>query len=91
MSDRCAITVTIKNRLGLHARPAMALVDTASQYPCSVRIRKGDESVDGKSVMEIMLLVATRGTKLEIVTEGDGAADCSNAIKHLVERGFDED
>ena len=91
MSDRCAITVTIKNRLGLHARPAMALVDTASGYPCSVRIHKGSESVDGKSVMEIMLLVATHGTKLDIVTEGEGAEACSKALQALVDRGFDED
>lgn len=91
MSDRCAITVKIKNRLGLHARPAMAFVDTASQFPCSVRILKGDESVDGKSVMEIMLLAATQGTELQLDIHGELAQDCGVALKALVDRGFDED
>lgn len=91
MSDRASISVTIRNRLGLHARPAMAFVDTASQFPCTVTIRKGDESVDGKSVMEIMLLAATKGTLLEIVSEGEHAQECLQALKGLVDRGFDED
>ncbi|MFT5424873.1 MAG: phosphocarrier protein HPr [Phycisphaerales bacterium] len=91
MSDRCAIIVTIKNRLGLHARPAMAFVDTASQFPCAVRIQKGEESVDGKSVMEIMLLAATQGTELQIHLQGKQAKACGSALKALVDRGFDED
>ena len=91
MSDRCAITVKIKNRLGLHARPAMAFVDTASQFSCSVRILKGEESVDGKSVMEIMLLAATQGTELQIHLQGEQAEACGVALKALVNRGFDED
>jgi len=91
VSDRCAITVKIKNRLGLHARPAMAFVDTASQFSCSVRILKGEESVDGKSVMEIMLLAATQGTELQIHLQGEQAEACGVALKALVNRGFDED
>ncbi|MEM9560365.1 MAG: HPr family phosphocarrier protein, partial [Planctomycetota bacterium] len=71
MPERCAAKLKIRNRLGLHARPAMAFVDTASGYTSSVRIHRGDEHVDGKSIMEIMLLAATQGTEIEVIVEGD--------------------
>jgi len=91
VGDGLTVKVTIVNRLGLHARPAMAFVDTASKYGSSVRVRKGDDEVDGKSIMEIMMLAATRGTELEIVLDGDDAKDCAEDLKALVARGFDED
>jgi phosphocarrier protein len=89
--DRHAVKLTIRNRLGLHARPAMSLVDTASAFPCDVRVRRGDDEVDGKSIMELMMLAATCGTELEISAAGDKAADCLAAIIELVNRGFDEE
>lgn len=91
MADRVTAKVTIRNRLGLHARPAMQLVDTAAVYPCSLTIKKGSDEVDGKSIMHLMMLAATKGTELELVANGDGAADCVAAIVKLVEDGFDED
>lgn len=91
MPDRCAISVKIVNKLGMHARPAMAFVDTANKYRSSVRVRKGDDEVDGKSIMEIMMLAATRGTTLELVCEGDDATACADELRDLVARGFDED
>ena len=59
---------TIQNSLGLHARPAMAFVDAANGFECEVRVRRtdGDETVDGKSIMQMLLLAATQGTELEI-------------------------
>jgi phosphocarrier protein len=83
----------ILNSLGLHARPAMAFVDAASGFPCDVRVRRadGDEVVDGKSIMQMLLLAATQGTELEITCEGEGAAGALAALVQLVERRFDEE
>lgn len=93
MSSRITITVTISNRLGLHARPAMEFVDTASRFSCAVTVRRADqpETVDGKSIMDIMMLAATRGTQLEVVCDGGDAEAASQALKALVDRGFDEE
>jgi phosphotransferase system HPr (HPr) family protein len=89
--------VTIKNRLGLHARPAMAFVDTASQFASAVTVRRADQTgpdaeiVDGKSIMEMMLLAATMGTQLDVEAQGADARSCCAALVELVERGFDEE
>ena len=85
------MTVTIVNRLGLHARPAMAFVDAASGFGCSVMVRRGDQEVDGKSIMHMMLLAATKGTKLDVTCDGPDADKACEALKALVDGGFDED
>lgn len=91
MPTRAQVTVTIVNRLGLHARPAMTFVDAAQAYKCSVKVQKGDFFVDGKSIMEMMMLAATKGTKLDVTCEGDDADACSRALAKLVAEGFGED
>lgn len=91
MSTRKTVTVTIVNRLGLHARPAMAFVDAASGFTCGVTVRRGDQEVDGKSIMHMMLLAATKGTKLDITCDGCDAEKAVEALKTLVDGGFDED
>lgn len=91
MSDRVATMVTIINRLGLHARPAMAFVDLASSFKSAVTVKRGDQEVDGKSIMHMMMLAATKGTCLEVIAEGPDAAPACAALKKLVEGGFDED
>jgi phosphocarrier protein len=83
--------VTIVNRLGLHARPAMSFVDTAQTFRSSIRVRNGDTEVDGKSIMEVMLLAATRGTSLLICADGDDAEAALDRLKALVASGFDEE
>jgi phosphocarrier protein len=83
--------VTIENKLGLHARPAMTLVDTANQYASDIRLQKGDQVVDGKSIMQVMMLAATQGTTLEIIAEGDDAEQALAAIQQLVANKFDEE
>ena len=85
------VTAKVGNRLGLHARPAMALVDLAGAYTAAVTIRKGTHEVDGKSIMQVMMLAATQGTELEIICEGVDADAAAKAIKQLVDSGFDED
>ncbi|MEM1166288.1 MAG: HPr family phosphocarrier protein [Planctomycetota bacterium] len=95
MPQHAKAIVTITNRLGLHARPAMSLVDLASGFSASVIIRRTDdagaEAVDGKSIMQVMMLAATQGTELEITCEGDDAQALCDGLASLVGRGFDED
>lgn len=91
MATRAQTTVTIINRLGLHARPAMSFVDAAQAFGCSVKVHKGDFCVDGKSIMEMMMLAATKGTRLEVVCEGDDCELCIKALTKLVAEGFGED
>ena len=83
--------MTIANRLGLHARPAMSFVEVATNHKCAVKVRRGDQEVDGKSIMQMMMLAATKGTSLEIVCEGDDAPAALAALVELVNRGFDEE
>lgn len=88
---RKSVQVTIVNRLGLHARPAMSFVDLASGFAATVTVRRGDQEVDGKSIMHMMMLAATKGTVLDICCDGDDAERACDALKKLVDSGFDED
>lgn len=83
-------TVTICNPQGLHARPVMRFVDTASQFQSAITVRKGTRQVDGKNPMEMMLLEATQDTALEIVAEGPDAAEALDQLAKLIESGFGE-
>jgi phosphocarrier protein HPr len=84
-------TLEISNRLGLHARAAAKLVHTSSRFRSSVRIRKGDEEVDGKSILGILLLAAAQGTRIELTVEGEDEDAASAAVEGLFTRRFDED
>lgn len=83
--------VTVKNRLGLHARPAMSFVDTANGFACDIRVGKGTQEVDGKSIMQMLMLAATQGTQLMIRAEGPDASSAISALQELIDRKFDED
>jgi phosphocarrier protein len=83
--------VTIQNKLGLHARPAMQFVDVANQYQSGIKVCKGDQTVDGKSIMQMMMLAATAGTVLKIVAEGDDAAKALEALELLINGRFGEE
>ena len=83
--------VTIQNKLGLHARPAMQFVDIANQYQAGIKVCKGDQAVDGKSIMQMMMLAATAGTVLKIVAEGDDAAKALEALELLINGRFGEE
>lgn len=94
MPDHATVKVKIRNRLGMHARPAMVFVEVASEFPCEISVCRSDnpdEVVDGKSIMQIMMLAATQGTELCINATGDRAEDACARLIQLVERGFDED
>ncbi len=83
--------VTISNRLGLHARPAMSVVDVASGFKSDVKISNGEQTVDAKSIMQIMMLAATKGTGLKLHANGPDADEAIAALKDLIDRRFDEE
>lgn len=87
----CRKTVKIQNKLGLHARPAMAFVDLAGRYKSTLTIRKQGQTVDGKSIMQMMMLAATQGTDLEIEASGPDAEKMVADLENLVNRKFDEE
>jgi phosphocarrier protein len=95
LSQRAEITAKICNRLGLHARPAMSFVDLATEFKSAITVERTDqnpaERVDGKSIMQMMMLAATRGTELCIRAEGPDAPEACKRLKALIESGFDED
>ena len=82
--------VEIKNKLGLHARAAAKLVHTAARFKSDIKIRKGDEEVDGKSILGILLLAAGRGSVITLKADGEDERDALDAIEKLIESKFDE-
>ena len=94
MPEQPSIKVRIVNRLGLHARPAMSFVDLAASFRSEIKVRRvdmPDEWVDGKSIMQMMLLAATQHTELEIEADGPDGAKACESLRALVEGGFGED
>ena len=93
MSKRASAIVTITNRLGLHARPAMTFVERAMVHAAAVQVRRvgNEEFVDGKSIMQMMMLAATAGTDIEIIAEGDDAEAAVTTLCDLVSSGFEEE
>lgn len=88
---RRTIHATIVNRLGLHARPAMSFVDAAAGFASDITVCKGETRVDGKSIMEMMMLAATRGSVLEITADGEDADAACDTLARIVADGFGED
>jgi phosphocarrier protein len=82
--------VTIKNRLGLHARAAARFVHVASRFRSRITAANGQRTMDGKSILGILLLAAAQGTQLELAAEGDDEAEALEALVRLVESGFGE-
>ncbi len=91
MTERLQTTVTIKNRLGLHARPAMAFVDVASNFKAAITVHKANQTVDGKSIMQMMMLAAAQGTELQLEAAGPDARQALDALTQLIDDKFDED
>ena len=82
--------IEIKNKLGLHARAAARLVHTAARFKSDIKIRKGDEEVDGKSILGILLLAAGRGSVVTVKADGPDEQDAVDAIEKLIDAKFDE-
>lgn len=82
--------VTIINKLGLHARAAARFVTTASAFASHVDVEKNGQHVNGKSIMGVMMLAASRGTELIIMTQGADEVEAADSLVKLVEERFGE-
>jgi phosphotransferase system HPr (HPr) family protein len=89
--EACETQLEVKNKDGLHMRPAMKFVDIANRYDSEIIVSNGKTSVDGKSIMQMSMLAATCGTKLIVKAEGSDARQAVDALRQLVEtEHFDE-
>ncbi|MEM7230141.1 MAG: HPr family phosphocarrier protein [Planctomycetota bacterium] len=93
MAEACSRTVTINNRLGLHARPAMMFAQCAQKFDAAITVRRcdHDDAFDGKSIMHLMMLAATQGTDIEICATGGDAENALSELSQLVDSNFAED
>jgi len=82
--------VEICNRLGLHARAAARFVHTASSFRSSIQIKRDGQEVDGKSILGLLLLAATKGSSLQILANGEDAQEAVDALCALVSDRFGE-
>jgi len=82
---------TIKNRLGLHARAAALLVKTANHFVSEVTIEKDGLEVNGKSIMGILMLAASKGSKITLKVEGKDALQAIQTLGKLIESKFGEE
>jgi phosphocarrier protein HPr len=82
--------VTILNPLGLHARAAARFVHAASAFACRIRVGRGGREVDGKSIMGLLLLAASRGSEIIISADGPDEEAAVAALCALIGRGLDE-
>jgi phosphocarrier protein len=86
----CRASLEIQNRLGLHARAAVLLVQTASKFEAEVLISKDGQTVSGRSIMGVMTLAATQGSTIEVIAKGPQAAEALEAIRALIAAKFNE-
>ena len=83
-------SVKIQNELGLHARAATKLVQLASKFGCEVTLTKDGHEVNGKSIMGVLMLVASKGTTVTVRAKGDREAEAVDAIVALIDDKFGE-
>ena len=93
MTTNASAIVTIENRLGLHARPAMMFAETAMRFDSDITVQRSnqDSIVDGKSIMQLMMLAAVRGTELTLTATGPDAETALEELAELVNNRFNED
>jgi phosphocarrier protein len=84
-------TFTIVNKLGMHARAAAKFVQTASRFASDISLEREGQTVNGKSIMGVLMLAAAQGTQVTVRTGGDDAEEAMAALGSLIEDGFGED
>lgn len=89
-SGKIVREIVVRNPEGLHFRPIMKLVDAVSAFTAKVVMRCEDRSADARSPMELLMLVATLGSKVTIEADGADAAQAADAIAAMFEAGFNE-
>ena len=90
METQATRAVIVANPQGFHARPAHLFVKLAATFPCQVEIVKGNEVINGKSILDLLTLGAGNGTTLTLRASGDCADEAVEALAKLVEGGFGE-
>ena len=88
--ESCQATLEIVNRLGLHARAAVLLVQSANKFDAQVTVTKDGQSVNGRSIMGIMMLAAEQGSHIDVETSGPQSREALDAIRELVANKFNE-
>jgi phosphocarrier protein len=83
-------SVTIINKLGLHARAAARFVQTASSFNCDIQVKHGNREVNGKSIMGVMMLAAGKGSVIEIIAIGKDEEAALNKLEELIQDCFGE-
>jgi phosphocarrier protein len=82
--------VQVVNALGLHARAAARFVRLASSFQSQIRVTRGARTMDGKSILGLLLLAAARGSTIQISADGQDEAEALAALCALAERGFED-
>jgi phosphocarrier protein HPr len=82
--------LVVKNKMGIHARPAAMIVRTAHKYNAELYIEKENEQVDGKSIIALMMLAANKGSELKFIIKGEDADALLEELKLLFDNNFDE-
>jgi phosphotransferase system HPr (HPr) family protein len=88
---RAEASLIITNKVGLHARPAALLVQTAGQFQSRIQVQLGERVVNAKSILNVMRLNAPMGTTIVVRAEGDDAEQAIAALTELTRRNFDEE
>lgn len=83
--------MVIRNKAGLHARPAALFVQTANKFASQIMVARGDREVNGKSIMGIMMLAAGKGTRIRIKVEGHDEEEAIRRLEKLVLNKFGEE
>ena len=91
MTEKHSAKVIIPNKRGLHARASAKVVEASARFESEIHIIKDGTSVDGRSIMGLMMLAASQGCEVEITAQGPDATDALKAILALVEAKFGED
>jgi|TARA_R100000049_G_C1900706_1_gene50846 phosphocarrier protein len=93
VSEELRKTLTIVNQRGLHARASAKLVEVTTRYPetTDIRVGKDGREVDGRSILDLMMLGAARGDEVELIVSGEEAPAAMAEIAQLIETGFGEE
>ena len=83
--------LTVLNTLGLHARPATLFARTAARFSASITVRKDGLTINGKSILNLMMLAAEEGSALEVSADGDDSVEALDALEALFRDKFGED
>jgi phosphocarrier protein len=83
--------VTIQNRAGIHARPSAMLVQTAKDFNANIYLEKGNDRINGKSIMGILTLGASYGTEIKVIAEGEDEQAALEAMVKLFDKKFEEE